>query len=71
VVTRGGVLTGEGVSSDVGELRELRGGETGEGGLNWGKKGSEAALTEKLRTAVALRQNPTQRRGLRWWQPVR
>jgi hypothetical protein len=52
-VARGGVLAGEGVSGGAGEVPELRGRKgRGEGGLNWGRKGSEGALTGKGRTAA-------------------
>jgi hypothetical protein len=69
--TRGYVLIGEGVSGDVGELRELQGGEREvRKGSMGGKKGSKGALTKKGQTAVALGQNPTWRRGLRWREPV-
>jgi hypothetical protein len=53
--THDGVLVGEGVSSDVGEMWELPGGgERGEGGLNWGNRASEGVLTGEGRTVVVL-----------------
>jgi hypothetical protein len=71
-VARGGVLAGEGVSGGAGEVPELRGRKgRGEGGLNWGRKGSEGALTGKGRTA-ALQSESAMRRAapapeVGWW----